>query len=252
MILLVPGLNQTLKLSQRVAVVTSLFRPCPGLWYGHAHGLACTLTAIKIDLHSELTFGNSFLFPIQNRLARKEILLGAALVLLPLFGWLLNMGHRVEMVHKMHHGQPPWPSWNNYRRLLKNGTIALVGMTYYYLPGAILAAVSLHGCVPWLRAPAAGLLLLATIAIPGFMTHYCRNYDVREIFDPVRAFRRVLQGGWPYWKAWAIALSALALSLLGLLALGIGFLATSVWFWQVAGFSFASVFTERFALGKNV
>jgi hypothetical protein len=37
-------------------------------------------------------------------------------------------------------------------------------------------------------------------------------------------------------------------SFLGLLAFGIGFLLTSVWFWQVAGFSFATVFTETFRL----
>lgn len=88
--------------------------------------------------------------------------------------------------------------------------------------------------------------------MPGYMTHYCRSYDAREIFDPFRAFNRILQGGRLYWKAWAIALCALAISFLGLLALGIGFLVTSVWFWQVAGFSFASVFTQYFALGEIV
>jgi hypothetical protein len=197
-----------------------------------------------------LTFRNSFRFPIQNPVARKEILLGAAFVLLPLFGWLLNMGHRIEMVHRMHHGQPAWPSWNHYRRLLKSGTMAFLGMVYYYLPGAILLAIS-DRRLAWLTYPAIGLLVLATVAIPGYMTHYCRDLDPREIFDPVRAFSRVLQGGRLYWKAWAIALSALALSFLGLLALGIGFLATSVWFWQVAGFSFASVFTQRFSLDSQ-
>jgi hypothetical protein len=207
---------------------------------------------MEIDLDSELTFRNSFQFPIQNALARREVLLGAALVLVPVVGWLLNMGHRIEMVHKMHHREPAWPSWNNYGRLLKSGIITLLGMIYYYLPGAILAYVGFHAHMPWLGVLAVGLLLLATITIPGYMTHYCRNYDAREIFDPLRAFGRVLQGGQLYWKAWAIALSALALSFLGLLVLGIGFLATSVWFWQVAGFSFASVFTKRFALAEIV
>lgn len=60
-----------------------------------------------------------------------------------------------------------------------------------------------------------------------------------------------LEGGPAYWHAWAIALSALVLSFLGLLALGVGFLVTSVWFWQVAGFSFARVFTRRFALDRS-
>jgi hypothetical protein len=34
----------------------------------------------------------------------------------------------------------------------------------------------------------------------------------------------------------------------GLLGLGIGFLATSVWFWQVVGFSFARVFSQKYDL----
>lgn len=68
---------------------------------------------MKIDLHSHLTFKNSFKFPIQNELARRELLFGAVLVLVALLGWFLNMGHRIEMVHRMHHGQPAWPSWNS-------------------------------------------------------------------------------------------------------------------------------------------
>jgi hypothetical protein len=40
----------------------------------------------------------------------------------------------------------------------------------------------------------------------------------------------------------------LLLSFMGLLACGVGFLVTSVWFWQLAGFSFATVFTQRFEL----
>jgi hypothetical protein len=205
---------------------------------------------MQIDLHSKLSFKNSFRFPIQNALARKEVLLGAALVLLPLVGWVLNMGHRIEMVHKMHHGQPAWPSWNSYGRLLKSGIMTFLGMIYYYLPGAVLLAIS-YWHRTWLIFPAVGLLFLATIGIPGYMTHYCRDLDAREIFDPVRAFSRVMQGGVLYWKAWAIALSALALSFVGLLAMGVGFLVTSVWFWQVAGFSFASVFTQRFSLTEE-
>jgi hypothetical protein len=57
-----------------------------------------------------------------------------------------------------------------------------------------------------------------------------------------------LPGRGGYWHDWAIALAALTASFAGLLALGVGFLVTSVWFWQVAGFSFATVFTQRFRL----
>jgi hypothetical protein len=45
-----------------------------------------------------------------------------------------------------------------------------------------------------------------------------------------------------------IALAALAISFAGLFVFGIGFLFTSVWYWQVAGFSFATVFTQSFGL----
>jgi hypothetical protein len=80
------------------------------------------------------------------------------------------------------------------------------------------------------------------------MTHYCHSYDAREVFNPFRALRRVFQGGKAYWHAWGIALAALMLSFAGLFAFGVGFLFTSVWFWQVAGFSFATVFTQKFEL----
>jgi hypothetical protein len=63
---------------------------------------------------------------------------------------------------------------------------------------------------------------------------------------PDRAIRRAggRRGRRRLAHAWAIALAALGLSFVGLLAAGAGFLVTSVWFWQVAGFSFARVFSR--------
>ena len=205
-----------------------------------------------VDLSTPLSLESSFRFPLQSPDSRRETLWGAALlVLLPGFGWLLNMGHRVMVVHRMQHGLPPWPAWRNYRALLRHGVITAGGMLYYYLPGSILGYVAWHfGSSTWAIA-AAVLLLVATLAIPGYMSHYCRDFDPAEIYDPFRAWRRSIQGGGAYWRAWGIALSALAVSLTGLLALGVGFLVTSVWFWQVAGFSFASVFTQRFDLASR-
>ena len=195
----------------------------------------------RVDLTTGLSLDSSFRFPLQSAQARREVLWGAALlILLPGVGWLLNMGHRIEMVHRMHLGEEPWPAWSNYPRLFKNGLVTFLGMLYYYLPGALLV---------YLGQKEAGwtLLVVATLAIPGYMTHYCRNFDVREIFNPFLALSRVFQGGVAYWRAWTVALTALALSFLGLL-FGFFFLVTSVWFWQVAGFSFATVFTQKFEL----
>ena len=195
----------------------------------------------RITLENPLSLSHSFRFPLQNEQARMEVLWGAALLLLlPGVGWLLNMGHRIVMVHRMHHGREPWPCWCDYSGLLRHGLITFLGMVFYYTPGALLI------CMDQLPSGLA-LLILATLAIPGYMTHYCKNFDPQEIFNPFRALSRSIQGGLAYWRAWGIALAALALSFVGLL-FGFGFLVTSVWFWQVAGFSFATVFTEKFSL----
>jgi len=207
--------------------------------------------AAPIDLRTPLSLRTSFAWPLQTAESRREVLIGAALLLVPFVGWLLNMGHRVVLVHRMVHGQSAWPAWREPWQLLKHGLVTFGGMAGYYLPGAALGWMGWRtGSVPLMAA--GGLLLaLATIAIPGYMTHYCRAFDPREIYDPVRALSRALQGGRAYWRAWGIALCALALSFAGLIALGVGFLVTSVWFWQVAGFSFARVFSRKYVLAAE-
>ena len=65
-----------------------------------------------------------------------------------------------------------------------------------------------------------------------------------------RVALKVRQGGAAYWKAWSIVVPVMLSSSVGLFALGIGFLWTSVWFWQVAAFCFATVFTQGFDLDR--
>lgn len=205
----------------------------------------------EIDLSTPLDLRSAFRFPLQSELARKEVLIGALWLLVPFFGWILNMGHRIMMTHRMQRGLSAWPSWTDYPGLLKHGMITFLGMVEYHSPAVICAAAGYYFELGWLYPIAAILWAVATIAVPGYMSHYCLDLDPREVFDPFRAMRRVFQGGKAYWHAWGIALSALALSFTGLLAFGIGFLVTSVWFWQVAGFSFATVFTDTFGLKGN-
>ena len=91
----------------------------------------------SIDLSTELRLRTAFRFPLQHRLARRELLWGAfLLVALTGVGWLLNMGHRIQMVHHMQHGRPCWPAWVGYRHLLKLGTVTFLGMVEYHLPAA--------------------------------------------------------------------------------------------------------------------
>jgi len=204
-----------------------------------------------VDLSTPLSRRTSFAFPLQNALARREIVIGALfLVLLPGIGWLLNMGHRIAMVHRMQNGQPAWPAWRDYPTLLRNGFVTLLGMIYWHAPGAALMAAGWFTHSRVLIAAGAVLFLGGTVAVPGYMTHYCIAFDAREVFSPRLALRRIRAAGGAYWRAWGIALAALSVSFIGLLGFGAAFFVTSVWFWQVAGFSFASVFTQHYALAK--
>ena len=206
------------------------------------------LPAQAITLATPLRLRTSFAFPLQSTAARRDVLIGAAWLLVPGVGWLLNMGHRVVMVHEMMHGRPAWPSWGNVSSLLRHGLITFAGMLVYYSPAAAVLLAA-RATSSWLLASFGfALFLLATCAIPGFMSHYCQHFDPREIFNPLRALRRCVEGGGSYWHAWLIALCALVLSFVGLIVFGVGFLITSVWFWQVAGFSFACVFGQKFKL----
>jgi hypothetical protein len=53
--------------------------------------------AQEIRLTDPLTLGRAFRFPLQTARSRREILIGAAWLLVPLVGWILNMGR---------HGRP--------------------------------------------------------------------------------------------------------------------------------------------------
>jgi hypothetical protein len=176
------------------------------------------------------------------------VLLGALVLCIPVLGWLLNMGHRIAMVHRMQHGESAWPAWRNPRALLFHGIITFLGMAEYHAPAVLCAFLGWRTGHLSLYVVAAVLWMVATAAVPGYMSHYCFAFDPREVFNPLRAMRRVFEGGRSYWHAWAIVLASLACSFLGLLGLGVGFLITSVWFWQTAAFCFATVFSQKFNL----
>jgi hypothetical protein len=205
----------------------------------------------EIDLSTPLRLSTAFRFPFQSSIPRREVAIGALWLFVPIVGWILNMGHRIAMTHRMQHGLPAWPAWTDYPALLKHGTTTFLGMVEYHLPSILCELAARSFEIHALHFVGAGLWIVATVAVPGYMSHYCFTLDPREVFDPLRAMRRVLEGGRAYWRAWSIALAVLICAFLGLAAFGVGFLFTSVWFWQIAGFSFATVFTDVFRLRQK-
>jgi len=197
-----------------------------------------------LSIRNELTFREAFRFPVHSPLARRELLIGAALLLIPFVGWVLNMGHRLHLVHHMLAGRPAHPAWSDWRSLFVRGLVATLVIIIAHLPGGSVIAVALMLDSLLLTLIGVILLLMGVFVLPGFMTFYAREFDSRVLLNPVLAIRRVLNGGSVYFKAWMIGLTAWALAFLGLLVFGLGFLLTSVWFWQVAAFAFASAMVK--------
>ena len=86
---------------------------------------------MPIDLRTPLSFRSSFLFPLQSPESRREVVIGGLWLLVPVVGWLMNMGHRIRFVHNMHHGRSAWPAWNDRVDLMWHGAITFLGMVWY-------------------------------------------------------------------------------------------------------------------------
>lgn len=167
---------------------------------------------------------------------------------LPLLGFVLNMGYRLQLVRRMQQGERLWPGWNNWSCLLRQGSVATAAIVFYNIP--VLLCIGLAAVFWSWRLLVLSLVigLFVTFFIPGFMTFYAHDQNLAHVISPWLAWGRVVAGGWIYVRAWGIVCCACFLSFLGLAVFGIGFAWTSVWFWQVAAFCFSRVFSEQYKL----
>ena len=186
------------------------------------------------------TFRESFRFPISDLAARRDLLFGGtALILLPI-GWILNLGHRLDVVYRIYHDQPPYyRGFAPYGRTFVRGLRAATAIVIYLAPSILLGSLAYSNSLAELWVASGTLFILAVYSLPGGMTYNAAYNDISYLYRPDRAFMRALDGGKQYLWAWFIGLSAIALSFLGLLALGVGFLYTSVWAWMVVGHAFS-------------
>ena len=201
-----------------------------------------------ITLRSSLTLKNAFVFPLQNADARRDLVVGGLLLCIPVVGFMLNMGYRLHVVHELQRDQIPWPRWRGWRELFRHGFIATTAIVVYHVPALACLVIGWRIGATALLVLGVVLWVLATFTLPGFMTFYAVRFDQREIWNPVRALRRALAGGSMYMRAWTIGIVGVTVSFAGLLVFGVGFLFTSVWFWQVAAFCFARAFSEQHRL----
>jgi hypothetical protein len=188
-----------------------------------------------------------FRFPLADEAARRDLLVGGTWLLTLPVGWILNLGHRLDVVARVFHDDPPFfRGFRPWSRTFRRGLRAFAAIALYLSPSVVLSVVAAlawrsgqTGISLGLAPVAAVLFLLAIYALPGGMTYNAAFDDLSYLYRPDRAFRRALEGGTGYLRAWAIALLAMALSMLGLLGLGIGFFYTSVWAWTVVGHAFS-------------
>lgn len=209
-------------------------------------------------MRSSLSWKEAFSFPLSTAEARNDLLIGGSLLFLLIPGWILNLGHRLEVVHCLANNTPPY--YRGYRPWSKT---FLRGLTAFFAIALYLSPAIIFGALSFLIKCSAGalfcsltagiLFLLAVFILPGGMTYNAAFQDMSFLYRPDKALRRALAGGRDYLFAWIIALSAIFISFLGLLALGVGFFYTSVWAWQVVGYSFsrALVLHQRPAMGLS-
>ena len=181
----------------------------------------------------------SFAFPLGTPQARRDLLVGGTLLFLLPVGWILNMGHRLDVIHRVyHHKQPVFRGFSPWLECFTRGLKATTAIAVYLSLSAVLAAAA-YWSVPWLWWPAGVAFVLGVYILPGGMTYNAAFDDIRYLYRPDKALARAIGGGRGYLCAWLIALGAISLSLLGLLFLGVGLFYTSVWAWMVVGHAFS-------------
>lgn len=188
----------------------------------------------------------AFRFPLASKAARRDLLIGGTVLwMLPVLGWILNLGHRLDVVYRIFHQQPPYyRGFRPWNACLVRGLQAFCAICCYLLPAALTACLAMY-TVPWLYGFAAVFFGLAIYTLPGGMTYNAALNDISFLYRPDKAWRRSVEGGRAYLRAWFIALIAIVLSFLGLLGLGIGFFYTSVWAWMVVGYVFSQALSLR-------
>jgi hypothetical protein len=184
---------------------------------------------------------------METREARRDLLIGGCLLLtFNVLGWILNLGNRLNVVSRLRADDPPYfRGFKPWGYTFRRGCISFLAISLYLAPAGLFGLLAF-----WCRQSGAdagryGLAGLSACAfclgvftLPGCMTVYAVEGDPKVLRRPAAAFLRAWNHRKAYLYAWWIALLSILLSFLGLLVLGVGFLFTSVWAWDVVGYAF--------------
>ena len=212
---------------------------------------------------AQLTLKSCYAFPLSSPQARRDLIFGSLLLYTLLIGWIFNLGHRLDVVHRAFHGQAPiFRGFTPLGRTFKRGLQAFLAIGIYLTPALTCFGLSYllypHEFCYLVTLLAAFLFLMAIYSLPGGMTYNAAFHEIAYLYRPDKALKRASQAGRPYLKAWLIGLSAILLSLLTL-SLGLVifdqpqstadwiacvfamelFFIVSVWAWNVVGFAFS-------------
>ncbi len=201
----------------------------------------------KVKGWHSISFAECFRFPVSSPEGRRDILIGGTLLFTLLVGWIFNLGHRLEIFYRLHQDQRPcFAGFAPWGRTFRRGCQAFAAICLYLSPAGLCGILALLAWRSGWGTLAAGFgslaalfFLLGIFSLPGGMTYNAALRDMSYLYRPDKAFRRALDGGTAYLKAWCISLCAISLSFLGPLGLGVGFFYTSVWAWIVVGYAFS-------------
>ena len=212
------------------------------------NGLSGLPANSRTGLPRQLSWRESFRFPVATAEGRHDVLIGgiAVILLLPI-GWILNLGARLDVVQRLYDDNPPYfRGFHPWRRTFRRGCVSAATIFSYLSPAMVSAGLAWYthriGSSSWVVGAFIGMavaaFVLGVFTLPGCMTVYACEKDPEVLWHPAHAFARARRAGSEYGKAWLISLAAVALSVFGLLALVIGFVFTSVWAWEVVGYAF--------------
>lgn len=205
-------------------------------------------------LPTELRLADAFRFPVATREARKDLLIGGILLLtLWIVGWILNLGNRLNVVSRLGADDRPYfRAFRPWGYTFRRGCISFAAISSYLSPAILLGLFAFSArSTGWaaghyVSAALSGLAFcLGVFTLPGCMTVYAVEGDSRVLRHPVGAFLRAWRHRRMYLFAWWIAVLSVVISFAGLLFLGVGFLFTSVWAWDVVGYAFTVAMYSR-------